>query len=96
MNNLNDIMQTKEMNDACGLIGNMLYEAITPIEDKAGVNISELAEQAFEDNLTSIIAALVKLEKYHDKEDIIRVLQFYSEQMCAIGMLFAKASYLDY
>jgi len=93
---LNQILNTKEMNDACSLLGNLLGDAVDAIEDKTAINFPALTEELFDKNTTSIVAALVKLEKYHTKEDITKVLQYYSEQMCSIGLMFAKASYLDY
>ena len=96
MTDINQLLHSEEMNNACGLIGNCLYNRMEPMEDKTCVNITELAEKTYNDNLTSIIAALVECEKHYDKKDIATCLQHYSEVMCAIGLLFAKASYLDY
>ena len=96
MKKLNEILCSKEMSEACDVIGNQLYYALDPLTDKTSIDISSLAEEAFEANTTSITAALIKLENTFTKEEIRYCLQHYSEQMCAMGMLFAKASLIEY
>jgi len=93
---LNEMLTSTEVCEAFDVIGNQLYYALDPITDKAGTNITALADEAFEANQTSIVAALIKLEKTYSKDDIKFCLQHMAEQMSCMGMLFAKASFIDY
>ena len=93
---LNEMLTSKKVNEAFDVIANQLYYALEPLTDKAGADITGLAEEAFEANQTSIVAALIKLEQTYDKEDIKFCLQHMAEQMSCMGMLFAKASFIDY
>ena len=95
MKTLNDVLESKEFNETAGLIGNQLWEQIDPLEDKTNIDMSALAESAFERNQTMILASLIKLNEKFTREEITYCLQHLSEQIACMSLLLAKASYLD-
>lgn len=81
---------------AVSAITNQLADAFDVLEDKSSVDVSAFASAVFDDNITSTLQTLIRLNQDYSKEEITYILKHYSEFLCAMGVMLAKASELDY
>lgn len=90
------LLNSPELNHAAAVITNRFADAFEHRTDKSQVDVSKLAEQVYNDNLTSTLSELIQLNKDFSKEEIAYYLRHMSEWLCSMGLMLAKASELEY
>lgn len=90
------LLNDDKLSNGVSSITNQLADAFDALEDKSSVDVSAFASAIFDDNLTSTLNTLIRLNAHYTKEEITFLLHHYSEFLAAMSLMLMKASELDY
>jgi len=91
-----EVLCNEELSEVRDQIANRIGDRFYEAKDLSKVDLHKVALEVFEENTTSTIAALMKLNKTFTKDQISYAFTHLAEQLCLMGLALKKASELDY